>query len=64
MSPRTLNKMSDTTLGMTPFLVIVLAVGFLADVRAAGLERLFTVNHSLISGLLDLRSHAFYLCYL
>lgn len=44
MSPRTLNKMSDTALGMTPFfLVAVLAIGFLADVRVPGLEWLFTV---------------------
>lgn len=44
MSPRTLNKMSDTALGMTPFVVVIVsAVGFLADVRAPGLEWLFTV---------------------
>lgn len=39
MSPRTLNKMSDTALGMTPFfLVTASATGFLADVRAPGLQ--------------------------
>lgn len=53
MSPRTLNKMSDTALGMTPFFVdTVLAIGFLADGRAPGLEWLFTVNRSLISGVM------------